>query len=199
LIAASSFSKGLGEGWVSALLGAVGTPMVALLVGFLSAVLLLKRRNLGAAALERGIQKSATVLMITGAGGGFGAIIKASGVGDQVASAFETANLPGLIFPFLLAMTLTTATGSLTVAMVTTSSVVAPLLATLGLSPEMAVALVGAGSLCVIHANSSFFWLLGKLHEVPPGLLYRTFSIQSLVMGFSGFTAVLLLRLFGVS
>jgi GntP family gluconate:H+ symporter len=199
LIAAGAFAGKSEEGWVTELFKALGTPLVALLAGFLSAVILLKRRDLGASALEKGIQKSASVLLITGAGGGLGAVIKASGVGEQIAYAFEGANIPGLIFPFLLAMTLTTATGSLTVSMVTTSSVVSPMLKTFDLSPEMAVALVGAGSLCVIHANASFFWLLGKLHEVPPGLLYRTFSVQSLVMSFSGLLAVLLLRLMGIT
>jgi GntP family gluconate:H+ symporter len=107
--------------------------------------------------------------------------------------------LPGLLLPFILAVTLTTATGSTTVAMVTASSVVAPLLGVLELSPEMAVALIGAGAICVVHANSSLFWLLSRLHDVPPDKLYRTFSLQSLVMGLSGFVAVLILRLFGVS
>ena len=58
--------------------------------------------------------------------------------------------------------------------------------------------LIGAGSLCVIRANSSLFWLLSKLHDVRPDILYRTFSVQSLIMGISGFLAVLILRFAGV-
>ncbi len=136
--------------------------------------------------------------MITGAGGGFGAVIRAAGVGDQIAGAFAGMALPGLLLPFLMAMALTTATGSLTVAMVTTSAVVAPLLPTLGLSTEMAVALVGAGSLGVIHANASFFWLLSRLHGAGPDVLYRTYSLQSLCMGLGGLAGVMILRLLGV-
>ena len=166
-----------------------GTPVVALLLGMLAGVMLLRRGERLTQLnrlVERSIEKSAVVLMITGAGGGFGAVIKATGVGDAIAGTFTQLHLPAVLFPFLLAMALTTATGSLTVSMVTRSSVVASMLGSLGLSPEFAVALIGAGSLCVIHANSSFFWLLSRLHDVPPHLLYRTYSVQSVCMSFSG-------------
>jgi GntP family gluconate:H+ symporter len=83
--------------------------------------------------------------------------------------------------------------------MVTSAAVVAPLLPALGVSPELAVALVGAGSLSIIHANSSFFWLLSRLHDVPPHVLYRTYSVQSLCMGLGAFAGVLLLLLLGVA
>ena len=81
--------------------------------------------------------------------------------------------------------------------MVTSSLVVVSMIGTLGLSPELAVALVGAGSLCVIHANSSFFWLLSRLHEVPPNVLYRTYSVQSVCMSLGGLAGALLLHWFG--
>jgi GntP family gluconate:H+ symporter len=180
----------------------LGTPIVALLLGMLAGVMLLRRGERLSKLnhlVERSIEKSAVVLMITGAGGGFGAVIKASGVGDAIAVTFAQLHLPAVLFPFLLAMALTTATGSLTVAMVTGSSVVASMLGSLGLSPELAVALIGAGSLCVIHANSSFFWLLSRLHEVPPHLLYRTYSVQSVCMSCGGLLGALLMHWCGVA
>ena len=82
--------------------------------------------------------------------------------------------------------------------MVTSASVTAPLLGSLGLSPEMAVALIGSGAIGVVHANASLFWLLSRLHDVPPQTLYRTLSVQSLIMGIAGFVAVLILRLCGL-
>lgn len=202
LIAAGSF---VGEQrtspWALALRYA-GTPVVALLLGMIVATLSLPwggRLGRLRELTDRAIERCAVVMMITGAGGGLGAVIKASGVGDQIAGVFEGLALPGLLLPFLLAMALTTATGSLTVAMVTSSAVVAPLLPTLGLSAEMAVALIGAGSLSIIHANSSFFWLLSRLHGVRPDVLYCTYSLQSLCMGLGGLLGVMLLRLLGVS
>lgn len=198
LIAVGAFTEPDTGGWAARILRVMGTPLIALLLGLLAAVIFLKRKDYGTSALERGIQRSAAVIIITGAGGGFGAVIKTSGIGTEVAGSIEALQLPGLLLPFILAMTLTTATGSTTVAMVTTSSVVAPLLQVLDLSPEMAVALVGAGAICVVHANASLFWLLSRLHDVAPDKLYRAFSLQSLLMGLGGFTAVLVLRLCGV-
>jgi GntP family gluconate:H+ symporter len=72
------------------------------------------------------------------------------------------------------------------------------MLPALKLSPEMAVALIGAGSFCVIHANSSMFWLLSKMHEIPPKTLFRTLTVMTLFMGVGGGLGVFVLWLFGV-
>ncbi|MHC4175453.1 MAG: GntP family permease, partial [Planctomycetota bacterium] len=164
----------------------LGTPAVALLMGLTLASLLLKKgcrmRQLRS-IVERSIEKSATVIMITGAGGAFGGVIKASTIGSDVSTAITNSGIPGFLLPFLLAAGLTTATGSLTVSMVTSSTIIGSMLGSLNLSPEMAVALIGAGSFCVFHANASFFWLLNRLHNIPPNVLYRTFTLQSLCMG----------------
>ncbi|KPK37485.1 MAG: gluconate transporter [Phycisphaerae bacterium SG8_4] len=179
----------------------LGTPVIALLIGLALASLLLKKggRMLQLRSIvERSIEKAASVIMITGAGGALGGVIKASTIGSDVSTAITGLGIPGLLLPFLLAAGLTTATGSLTVSMVTTSSIVASMLGSLEMSPEMAVALIGAGSFCVFHANASFFWLLNRLHEIPPNVLYRTYSLQSLCMGLCGLVAVILLRLVGV-
>lgn len=202
LIAAGAFLGSEDETALSGVVRFFSTPVVALLCGVLVGTLLLRRGTRRASLsrlVERSIEQSAVVLMITAAGGGFGAVIKATGVGDDIAAVFAHAHLPPILFPFLMAATLTTATGSLTVSMVTSSSVVASMLPSLGLSAEFAVALIGAGSLCIIHANSSFFWLLSRLHDVPPHILYRTYSMQSVCMSLGGLLGALGLHLLGVT
>ncbi len=202
LIATSAFLDEDLDGRFWTLVRFLGTPIAALLLGMLAGVLLLRRGTRLSklnTLVERSIEKSAVVLMITAAGGGFGAVIKAAGVGDAIADVFAQLYLPPVLFPFLLAIALTTATGSLTVSMVTASSVVASMLSSLGLSAELAVGLIGAGSLCVIHANSSFFWLLSRLHEVPPQVLYRTYSVMSVCMSLGGLLGALLLHWCGLA
>lgn len=202
LIAAGSFVSTGDESWFGSVVRLLGAPVIALLAGSGLATLLLRcRKQVGKVQvlLNRAIEKSAVVIMITSAGGAFGAIIKASDVAPAVSTALESLGLPGLFFPFFLALGLTTATGSLTVSMVTSASIVAPMLSGLKLSPETAVALIGAGSVCVTHANASFFWLLTRLHGVPPNVLYRTYSVQSLFMGLGGFLAVVLLHISGIA
>ena len=202
LIAAASFVQEDSQRFADRILAFLGTPTVALFAGIIIASLLLKHRGrMGRLRelVDRSIEKAAVVIMITGAGGALGGVIKASAIGDNVASAIMGVGIPGLLLPFLLAAALTTATGSLTVSVVTSSSIIAPMLDTLPFSPAMGVALIGAGSLCFIHVNSSFFWLLSRLHEVPPSEVYRTFSVQSACMGLGGLVGILLLWSVGIT
>jgi gluconate:H+ symporter, GntP family len=147
---------------------------------------------------KKSIEKAALVIMITAAGGAFGHIIQESGIVDKISGFTQYAGNLGFLFPFLLAALFTTTTGSLTVSMITTASVVMPLLPALNMSPQLAAALIGSGSFCVFHVNSSFFWLLNRLHDVPSGILLKTFTVQSLCMGLGGLFSVILMRIFGV-
>ena len=179
----------------------LGMPVIALLIGLVLASLLLKkgsRLQQLRSIVERSIEKAASVIMITGAGGALGGVIKASPIGSDVSTAITNLGIPSFLLPFLLAAGLTTATGSLTISMVTSSTIVASMLGSLNLSPEIAVALIGAGSFCVFHANASFFWLLNRLHNIPPDVLYRTYTLQSLCMGLCGLLAVIILRFVGI-
>jgi GntP family gluconate:H+ symporter len=201
LIAARSFIPTDTEHILSRIFIFLGTPFMALCIGILIALLQFKkgeRRKRLFQITERSIEKAALVIMITGAGGAFGHIIQATPMGETLGSIVSKMGILGMFFPFLLAATFTTATGSLTVSMITSASIVMPLLPSLQMSPELAVALIGCGSFCVFHVNSSFYWLLNRLHQVPPNILFRTFTAQSLCMGLGGLLCVILLRVFGL-
>jgi GntP family gluconate:H+ symporter len=203
LIALGSFSGDGRDHLTARIVQFLGSPTIALFIGVFLAFLLLRKTKSGrlnqlSEIFDNSIQKASVVIMITGAGGAFGGVIKASTIGNSVSEGVLDLGIPGILFPFLLAAAMTTSTGSLTVSLVTTSSIVAPMTGVLNLSPEMAVALIGSGSFCVIHANSSFFWLFSRLHQVRPGVLLRTMTGQSLVMGLSGLLGVLVLRIMGV-
>lgn len=177
------------------------TPMIAVLIGAGIAGLQFRRRKPGGDTnqlVEQAIVKSALVIMITGAGGAFGYVIRESGMQDSLAAFFADLPFLGFLLPFLIAAVLTTATGSITVSLIGTASIVGPMAGEMPYSPEMMAALIGCGSFCVFHANASFFWLLNRLHEVPVDVLYRTYTLQSLVMGLSGLAGVFILRFFGV-
>lgn len=189
------------DGSLGALIGLISTPMMAVLIGAAIAWIQFKRSNSGTSAnqlVEQAIVKSALVIMITGAGGAFGFVIRESGIQDNLAAFFVDLPFLGFLLPFLVAAILTTATGSITVSLIGTASIVGPMVGSMPYSPEMMAALIGCGSFCVFHANSSFFWLLNRLHEVPVATLYRTYTTQSLVMGVSGLIGVAILWLLGV-
>ena len=184
------------------ILAFISMPMIAVLVGAAIAFLqfnFTNNKKSGNELMEQAIVKSALVIMITGAGGAFGYVIRESGIQDNLATFFVALPFLGFLIPFLVAAVLTTSTGSITVSLIGTASIIGPLASSMPFSPEILAALIGCGSFCVFHANSSFFWLLNRLHDVPVNILYRTYTLQSLVMGISGLIGVLVLMLLGVS
>ena len=136
--------------------------------------------------------------MITGAGGAFGYVIRESGMPDGLVGFFSDLPFLGFLLPFLIAALLTSVTGSITISLIGSASIVGPMATSLPYSAEMMAALIGCGSFCVFHANASFFWLLNRLHKVPVHTLYNTYTIQSLVMGISGLIGVAILWILGI-
>ncbi len=189
------------QGTTGRLLEFISTPMIAVLIGAGIAALqyvLVTRRSNFSKLVESAIIKSALVIMITGAGGAFGFVIRESGVQDSIGIYFSSIPYLGLLLPFLLAAVLTSATGSITVSLIGAASILGPMMGSMPYSPEVIAALTGCGAFCVFHANSSFFWLLNRLHNVPVNILYKTYTVQSLIMGLSGLVGIGLLLLFGV-
>ncbi|RKN07037.1 GntP family permease [Streptomyces radicis] len=151
---------------VAELLSFVGDPIVALLVGIVLAVYLLLPRWTPRRAVSGWLAEAASsaglIILITGAGGAFGAVLRATGVGDELAEAISSWNLPAVLVPFLIASLVRVAQGSGTVAMITAASVTAPLLDGLGLSALMAGLACCAGSMVLSYFNDSYFWVVTR-------------------------------------
>ncbi|RFU20348.1 GntP family permease [Geodermatophilus marinus] len=150
----------------AAVLAFVGNPVVALIVGIVLAVYLLlprwtprKRVHgwLADAAASAGL-----IILITGAGGALGQVLRDSGVGDALAEAIADLSLPAVLIPFVVASLVRVAQGSGTVAMITAASVTAPLVATIGLSPLLAALACCAGSMVFSYFNDSYFWVVTR-------------------------------------
>jgi GntP family gluconate:H+ symporter len=194
-------SKPLGDGLVLDVLSFLGQPVVALLVGLALACTLLKsadKRKEFHDHVTEGLLQAAPILLITGAGGAFGAVLKVTPLGDYLGQTLSALGI-GLLMPFVVAAALKTAQGSTTVALVTTSALVAPLLAQLGLDSEMGrvltVMAIGAGAMTVSHANDSFFWVVTQFSRMPVALAYRAQTMATLVQGVAGIITVWLLSL----
>lgn len=174
----------------------LGTPEVALLVGVGLAVTLLKRIDtaLLSELFDKAIEKAGPILVLTGAGGIFGAVIKATGAGEQVGDYLAGTGL-GLFIPFLIAALLKTALGSSTVAIMTAASIVVPMLAALHLDGEtgrlLATLAMGAGSMVVSHANDSYFWVVTRFSGLEVGQTLRVFTSTTLVVGVTVFLTIL--------
>jgi gluconate:H+ symporter, GntP family len=194
-------SKPFGEGGLRAFFGFLGEPVPALLVGLALALTLVagkaKRQQFHDHVVE-GIKEAAPILLITGAGGAFGAVLKATPLGGYLGETLSALGI-GLFMPFLVAAALKTAQGSSTVSLVTTSALGAPMMGQLGLESEMGrvltVMAIGAGAMTVSHANDSFFWVVSQFSRMKVSTAYRAQTAATLVQGVVGMATVWLLSL----
>lgn len=193
-------SKPLGTGVLAQVLAFLGQPVVALLAGLGSALSLLKgskKEEFNKVVIE-GIMLAAPILLITGAGGSFGAILKATPLGAYLGETLSGLGV-GIFMPFVVSAALKTAQGSTTVALVTTSALVAPLLPQLGLDSDMGrvltVMAIGAGGMTVSHANDSFFWVVSQFSRMKVATAYKAQTAATLVQGLAGIITVWLLSL----
>jgi GntP family gluconate:H+ symporter len=191
-------SKPFGGEDLQKFLSFVGDPVSALMLGVLASLLLVKKESLGEAVsgwMSQGIKDSAIILVITAAGGSFGQIIKGSPIVDFIKTNMVGLQL-GMLLPFLISAALKTAQGSSTVAIVTTASILAPLLQTLGLDPALTVIAIGAGAMVVSHANDSYFWVVSQFSNMPVTTAYKAYSSATAVEGLVAFVAVFIMSLF---
>ncbi|ACZ11501.1 GntP family permease [Sulfurospirillum deleyianum] len=178
----------------------LGNPANALFVGVLFASLLLPKWDEETLSgwVGEGVKNSGEILIITGAGGALGAVLKASGIGDYLGASLQTLSL-GIFVPFIISAALKTAQGSSTTALVVTSTIMYPLLASLGLDSEMGKVLtvmaIGAGALTVSHANDSFFWVVSRFSQMDVPTAYKAYTMATLVQGVVTMGVVALLAL----
>jgi GntP family gluconate:H+ symporter len=185
------------------LISFIGSPLIALIIGVLLAFTLPKKFDVAmlseAGWTGKALQSASTILLITGAGGIFGKILQYSGIGDTMAVMFDGIMI-GIWLPFLLSAAIKTAQGSSTVALITTASIMAPLMVSMGFDSEMLKALVviaiGAGGLVVPHANDSSFWVVTQLTGMNVKTGYKLYTRGALLIGVFAAIVVFCISLF---
>ncbi|GIG37344.1 GntP family permease [Cellulomonas pakistanensis] len=186
--------------WVQAV-RALGQTPVALLVTVLVATYVLGRRRGTSGSMVEKILDSAlgpvsSVILITGAGGMFGGVLRASGIGDALADVLGDLGIPVIVAGFLIAAILRVAQGSATVALTTAAGLIAPAVAAGGYSPiELAtmVVAVAAGSVVLSHVNDSGFWLVGRFFDMDVKTTFKTWTVMETMIGVMGFAIAALI------
>ncbi len=179
----------------------IGDPVFALLSGVVFALALIPKGDFHTMndIFSTSIEKAGPILAITAAGGAFGAVIKATGMGDQATQLLISSHL-SLLVPFLLAAIFKTAQGSSTVAVITTASLITPMMAGLGMNSEWGQVLtllsLGSGSMMVSHANDSYFWVVTKFSDISPKASLAVYSTATIVISVVSFCVILLLSFF---
>ncbi len=188
----------LGTGFFYTLFMFFGKPVNALLIGLFFAVALLPKYDEETLSgwIGEGIKAAGPIILITAAGGAFGAVIKATPVATVLGDVLSQWRL-GLLVPFIIAAALKTAQGSSTTALVTTSAIMASLLAPLGLDSTMGAVLtvmsIGAGAMTVSHANDSYFWVVAQFTGMDVKTAYKTQTVATLIQGLVTLVVVLIL------
>ncbi|WP_435845834.1 GntP family permease [Streptomyces huasconensis] len=181
-----------------------GSPFVALTIALLMAYYLLGiRRGWSRKSLERvstsSLKPVGNILLVVGAGGVFGAVLKASGVAAALSDTFQDVGLPIIVLAYLLSLVLRVAQGSATVAIVTTAGIVAPLLAE-GDYSQAFVALVimaiSAGSIFASHVNDGGFWMVAKYFGISERDTLKTWTVLESVLSVAGFAVAAAVSLF---
>ena len=206
LIASAMLPDAIGtSGPITEFIEVIGQPVIALSIGFLLAVVLLisrAQRKEWPAWIGEALKDAGVILLITGAGGAFGYVIKSSGIDVMLESTMSNAPSRGLAFlltAFALSALLKTAQGSTTSAMIITSALLSPLMASAGFSSTVEVSVlvlaVGAGAMTVSHANDSYFWVVSQFSGLTPRDAFRSFTLITLLQGITGLSTAIIFYL----
>lgn len=173
----------------------LGSSPVALLISVLVALVVLGfRRGEDKTALEKIVDSSlgpiCSVVLITGAGGMFGGVLRTSGIGDALADSLGGIGLPVIVAAYIIAVVLRVAQGSATVALVTAAGLMAPAVTAGGFTDLQIAAIViatAAGSVFASHVNDSGFWLVGRLFGMDVSTTLKTWTVQQTLESLMGF------------
>ena len=180
----------------------LGTPIIALAVGTIFAIV--KLSGAGKMAdfydiFNEILKTEGPILFVTAAGGVLGKVISSTDMINYITQNAALLEKIGIFFPFILAAILKTAQGSSTVAITTTAGIVAPILTVLGLGTPVRTALavmaIGAGAMTVSHANDSYFWVVTNFGGMTPEKGYKTQTVATLILGISSMVEIFILYL----
>ncbi|MEV7679506.1 gluconate:H+ symporter [Streptomyces sp. NPDC088341] len=180
-----------------------GHPFVALTIALLLAYYLLGiRRGWSRASLERvstsSLKPVGNILLVVGAGGVFGAVLKGSGIADALADTFNDVGLPVILLAWLISVVLRVAQGSATVAIVTTAGIVVPLVEGQGFSQAhlaLIIMAISAGSIFASHVNDGGFWMVAKYFGISERDTLKSWTVLETVLSVAGFVVAALLSL----
>ena len=178
----------------------IGHKNIALLIGALiSLVILAKQRGFGLAKIESllgpPLETAGMIILITSAGGAFGLMLRAAGVGDAVAAVASGQGVNLVLLGWIVAFVVRIAQGSATVAMITASAIIAPLLdgGALDCHRLYVFLSIGWGAMACSWMNDSGFWVVSRLAGLTEREMLRSFTVLPTVISLTGLAITYLL------
>ena len=145
----------------------------------------------------KSLEPAGTIILLTGAGGVFKQVLTDTGAGTLLATSLSDAGFPIIVFAFISAAIVRIIQGSSTVAMITAAGLVAPLLVGVELKSANLACLViaiASGASIFSHVNDSGFWLVGQYLGITEKQTFRSWTLMTTILAFTGFLTVLLLN-----
>ncbi|MDD2494221.1 MAG: GntP family permease [Tissierellia bacterium] len=176
----------------------LGSPVIAVGIGLIVAIYGLSGKYSRSETLdlmERGIKSAGIIILVTGGGGALGRVLRDSGAGDYIAQSISQTSLPPILLPFVIASLLRLVQGSGTVAMITSASITAPIIATLNVNPVFAALAACTGSLVYSYFNDSYYWVVTRtlgIREAKEQM--RVWSVTTTIIWAVGFVELLILN-----
>jgi GntP family gluconate:H+ symporter len=144
----------------------LGSPIIATGIGLIVAIYGLaggETRKDVLKRMEEGVTSAGIIILVTGAGGALGQVLRDSGAGDYLAKIIAGTSLPPILLPFAVATLVRLIQGSGTVAMITAASITAPILANMNVNPVFAAQSAAMGAMIFSYFNDSLFWVVNRL------------------------------------
>jgi GntP family gluconate:H+ symporter len=153
-------------------------------------------REIVGKSVARGVSDAGTIVLLTCAGGAFGAALQQLQLADAIGQQFTGLTTPWgiLATAFFLTTIIRVAQGSATVAMITSAAIVAPVTEAIALPfhPIYVALAIGCGSKPLPWMNDSGFWQVATMTGMTTVQRLKSFSVALTLMGLSGFAFTLL-------
>jgi GntP family gluconate:H+ symporter len=204
---AEGAAKGSGLNRAAGITAVLGDVNLAMLISAAIAMWMLKsKRTLTNAQLAKVVEVSlmsgGVIILITAGGGAFGAMLKNAQIGPAIESLFKgdtgqpASGMILLVMGALIATLIKIAQGSTTVAMITSSAMIAAMITstkTLGYHPVYLATAIGGGSMIGSWMNDSGFWIFVKMTGLTEAEGIKSWTPMLAIVGFTGVVVSLLL------
>ncbi|CAN5894099.1 gluconate:H+ symporter [soil metagenome] len=148
---------------------------------------------------SKSLEPVGLIVLVTGAGGVFGAVLEEAGIGEALESALNASGLPLVAAAFLIALAVRVALGSATAAAVTSAGIIAPLLDGQDVSAPLLgllVIVIACGATALSHVNDSGFWLVNRYLGLTEAETLKSWTVMETLLGCTGFAVALVISLF---
>ena len=138
----------------------------------------------------------AMILLIVAGAGALKQIFTDTGVSLVIAEGLQTWDIHPLILAWIITAIIRVCVGSATVAGLTTAGIIAPLVTTMNVDPNLLVLSIGAGSLMFSHFNDAGFWMYKEFFNVSIKDTIKSWSLMETIVAVAGLAGVLILDIF---